>query len=187
MDLSPTGDARPYPVAPPLTVAVAREVVAQQRPRPDQRHLPPQDVDQLRQLVHAPAPQQPSQPRQPLFVRKRDSTWIARIPHRPQFKDLKRTFIQPRASLPKDHGPPHAPPDQQGRRPQNRRRRRQQGCGRNDVDRALGCTFPTRPPGSLQKPFRQRRLPFPQVCRPEVSLHSSARRNAHPFPQRSVR
>ena len=64
--LRPTGDAGLDVVAArikgdlSLIFAVMREGV---RPRPDQRHVAEQHVDQLRQLVEVPAPQVPPDPR----------------------------------------------------------------------------------------------------------------------------
>ena len=63
------GDAGGNVVPPGLLRAVAVEVLNQQRPRADQAHLAPQQVQQFRQLVEAAVAQQPAQPRQALDVR----------------------------------------------------------------------------------------------------------------------
>ena len=56
-DLPQAGDARQHEVALLVPVLELLEVALRQRPRPDERHLPAQHVDELRELVERVAPQ----------------------------------------------------------------------------------------------------------------------------------
>src|SRR5437899_7454514 len=62
VDLRPPGHARAHPVAQHVLRKLLLELPHELRPfgpRPDERHLPLDDVDELRELVQAPAPQEP--------------------------------------------------------------------------------------------------------------------------------
>ena len=107
VDLSPAGDAGPDLVATGLTGIVPLEVLHEQRPRPDQAHIPPEDIQELRQLVDARRAEKAPQGGQALLVRKRASVRVAGVSHRAKLQDGKRPPVQTGAGLPKKDGAPH--------------------------------------------------------------------------------
>src|SRR5690606_35931126 len=82
LDLREPGDARHPLVTPSLLRRVAAEVLRQERPRPDERHVAADDVPELRQLVERERAEEPSEPRQARFVRLAGRA----RPHRPELE-----------------------------------------------------------------------------------------------------
>ena len=65
VDLRPAGDPRLHVEPVQLPLVVLLDLVAERRARPDHRHVAADDVPELRQLVEAQPPQEPSRPRDP--------------------------------------------------------------------------------------------------------------------------
>jgi len=100
-------------------------VALRQRPRSDQAHLSPHDIDQLRPLINERVPQNVSKPGRPRIMLKFEKPF--RLPvlplqvsmqpfgmsrHGPELEYSERRAPIPVARLLEDHRPPVAHPDQ---------------------------------------------------------------------------
>jgi len=114
-------------------------VAFRQRPRSDQAHLSPHDIDQLRPLVNERVPQNVSKPSRPRIMLKFEKTFrLSALPlqvsmqslslprHGPELKHSERRAPISVAHLLEDHRPPVAHPDQQRRQQHHRRTGNQQ-------------------------------------------------------------
>jgi len=109
-------------------------IALRQRPRPDQAHLSPHDIDELRPLVNKRAPQNVSQTGHPRIAFEFEKTFRLPAPplqtgvqpfgppgHGPELEHGERNTSTPVARLPEDHWSPIARPDQQRRQQHHRR------------------------------------------------------------------
>src|SRR5260221_6106871 len=92
VDLRPAGDPRPDVQAVALVFVIAVDLVAERRPRADQRHLAADDVPELRQLVDRRPPQDATDPPDPRGATVDRLVLTSRFRadnHRPQLQQLE--------------------------------------------------------------------------------------------------
>lgn len=94
VNLRPARDPRPGLMAPGLLWRVAVEVLWQKGTRPDQTHLAPEHVPDLREFVKTGCPKEPSEASEPLRIRKQPPRFFPRIFHG---ADFKRENSRPRS------------------------------------------------------------------------------------------
>src|SRR5207253_2311730 len=99
-------------VSHPKIAATVRAIRRRSRPRPDEAHLAPQDVDELGQLVELPATQHPADAGHPGIACRGDerARALAR-PHRPELQDVEWRAPAPDPGLPEEDRPGPAQPD----------------------------------------------------------------------------
>src|ERR1051326_223966 len=139
VDLGPAGDARLDVVAAAreadalLVFAVVRQRV---RPRPDQRHVADQHVEQLRDLVDVPAPPPAADAGQPRIValRLRYHGAVVERAHGAEFEDAERLLVEAKAALQEKHRARAVEPDQHGDDDKERRQRQQPQCREREVE-----------------------------------------------------
>ena len=102
--LRPAADARPHLVAAGLLGRVERQILRQQRPRPNQRHVALQHIDKLRQLVDRRGAHKPPHTRQPLSIRQQLPLRIPIVHHCLELDNLKDLLVLAGAFL-QEEGP----------------------------------------------------------------------------------
>src|SRR6185295_2237677 len=99
VDLGPAGDARLHLVAKHVSRHATPELFDEARPLrsgADQAHLAAQHVEELGQLVEAPAPEEPAQPGATRIVRRgpyRAGLRLGIDAHRPEFQHAKAPAV----------------------------------------------------------------------------------------------
>ena len=168
--LGPAGDPGPNrdPVGDPV-----RQVARQERPRSDQRHLAPQHVKELRDLVEPRAPQHASDQRDPLAVRDRYPLRVAGAAHGPELVEGERAHApartqlaeQDRAALVQEHDERDQPEQGQEREEGERAHAHLEGTAGTEVD-AIARAWDARVPDD---DVRRRQA---QDVGQEVELHA---------------
>ena len=159
MHLGPAGDATRDPV--PVVVAwhLLGETlceVGSLGTRTDQRHLPPQHVEKLGQLVQVRAPQEPTDPRHPRIVGDRPGrVRVVVDPHRPKLQQLERTFVLADPGLAEEHRAGARAPHRQRDREKQGRQHQQADGGQHQVKRPFGdpCAGPQRRPPQVDERY----------------------------------
>ena len=103
--------------------AIADHHLGAVRPRTDQRHAAKQDVQQLRQLVDAEAPQEAADRSDPRIVpgRRLPGPKVGHVgEHGPELEDINRLVVEPDARLDEQDRSGAGQPNQQGGQEQNR-------------------------------------------------------------------
>src|SRR5260221_304807 len=102
VNLRPAGDTRPEVEAPALARRVELDLGRQGRARPDDPHLSPQDVEQVRQLIEGEAAQEPADARDPWVCGRHsgaDADGVGTLAHRPQLEELEDHSVPADAAL----------------------------------------------------------------------------------------
>ncbi len=110
VNLRPAGDARPDVVAPRIerdALLVFMIVRQRERPRADQRHVAGEDIEELRNLVDVPAPQEAADAGQPRIVLGglRNHRAVVERAHGAEFDDAEWLLIEAVAALHEEYGP----------------------------------------------------------------------------------
>jgi hypothetical protein len=125
VNLRPAGEPRLDVEAPALVVAVPIDLVPQRRARADQRHVPANDVPELRQLVERQLPEGATDARDACITAvdgKAGSLALRADDHRPELQELEVAATLADAHLPVEDGPPVLELDaERGEREQRRR------------------------------------------------------------------
>jgi len=98
VDLSPTGNARPYLMAAALKIVVAQQVLRQERPRPHDTHIASQNIPELRQFVQAGPSQEAAQTREAFGIRQEHAVLISVLGHGSKLQN--REFLASRSDPP---------------------------------------------------------------------------------------
>jgi hypothetical protein len=141
VDLGPAGDPGADRQPSQLALGVLRDLVRQRRARPDDRHLPAQDVDEVRQLVERRAAQELADPRDArvaLVDGQAGADVLGAGDHRAQLEDVELVAVLADAPLAVDHAAARLQPDRQRREREQRRRQHERRPGQRDVERAAG-------------------------------------------------
>ena len=107
----------------PLALArrVAGQIADQERPRADEAEVIAQDIDELGQLVEAPAAQEEAGGSQPLVVRKKVAIGAAGTGHGAELDEPEDALAQADPLLPEENGRAEAYPDDRRRCQEDRR------------------------------------------------------------------
>src|SRR6185312_17515002 len=128
VDLRPTGDAGLDAMAAEIAVddlGILLVMGDRMRAGPDQRHVSPEHIEELRQLVEAGPPEQPADPGHPWIVapglrHRRIGTPI--MVHGPEFEDRDLVVVESVALLAKQHGATAVELDERRHRRHHRQR-----------------------------------------------------------------
>jgi len=109
------------------------------RPRPDQRHLPLEDIVQLRHLVQPGLAHDPAHPGDPVVIGRGpvDVVAVGAVDHRPQLPGAKRDVVPADAQLAVKYRPPRIELDRQSDEGKQRQGQAQPDTG----DRKIGQPF----------------------------------------------
>ena len=174
--LRPAGHAGLDVVTPehPADLVGKHLVVGQRvRPRPDQRHLPAQHVQELRQFVDVRPPQDRAHARHARIVADglaKPGARIIHAVHAAEFQHLDRLVVEAEARLAEQRRPARLEPDQRRDHDEQRPERHQQHRGARDVE------------GPLEEAVPQRTRPAEQLEHPQMAVGTDAAA-AHEFGQ----
>ena len=151
-----------------LAVGVGVDLDLDRRPRPDERHLAPQHVDEVRQLVDRGPPQQRADARDArvaLVDRHPGAHVLGAGDHRAQLVDLERVAVAADAALAVDRVPGRLEPHgQRGERDDRRASRRAARPRPRRRAPACAASAGTRSAGALRRvPARRRAVAQPVV------------------------
>src|SRR5918911_493140 len=140
VDLRPARDPRPHLEPTALALRVALDLIGERGPRPDEAHLAPDDVPELRHLVDR-EPAQEAADRRDTGVAVVDlqpgSLALGADDHRAQLEEVELLAAFPDAALPVEDGTAVGELDRE-RRQRKCRARERKPCGRAcDVERAV--------------------------------------------------
>ena len=92
-------------------------------PRPHQRHVAANDIDELRQFIDARSPQHPADARHALVVAfgLNDRTAVFQHRHRPEFENEEFAIVEAATPLTEDYRPTTVEPDHERDREQKRK------------------------------------------------------------------
>src|SRR5579883_397880 len=125
----------------PLKSVVPRQIRCKQRSRPDQTHVSPQDIPELRNLVNAEPAQNSTERRATLAVRYRIAKGVAQFfCHRPKFVHDKHRSSVPAALLSEQNGSPHPASNQTCNGECHGSGHNQKNCRTADVNQTLYCS-----------------------------------------------
>ena len=173
-------------------------LVEHQRPRPDEAHLAPHDVPQLRQLIQRAAPQQPPDPRhtrilsdleQPLLrlvaIPQRVLQRIRVRDHRAELQHPETLAMTPDTLLREEHRPTILELHRHSNHSQERRDRQQPHHRTQQVERPLERRRRT---PQIKPPDPHHRDPM-QIVELNRGAHhlEQPRQHAHPHPDRLQR
>ena len=122
------------------------------RPRADQRHVAGEHVEELRNLVDVPAPQEAAEPGQSRIVAGglRDHRAVVERAHGAKFDDAERLLIEAVAALHEENRAGTVEPDQRGDGEEHRRERNERDRRGDQVEQPLAGDLRAR-----QRPARQ--------------------------------
>ena len=136
--LRPARDAGADFVAARLLRRVKRQILLEQRTRADDRNVPADDVDQLRELVERSRAQKAPDGRDAPFVREQFSVRTALVGHGLEFMEAEDLSVFPGPFLREKHACAFVremQPD--GEAQQQRRKRDRRARGRREIENAL--------------------------------------------------
>src|SRR3990170_1185850 len=107
IDLRPSGQTGFDLVAARLFGCISLKILHQERARPDQAHLPLENVEKLRDLVETPFTHPPSKRRQPVGIGQNPAAWIVCTLHRSEFIKSEYFSAPPWPFLDKEDRPSH--------------------------------------------------------------------------------
>src|SRR5262245_16880278 len=90
IDLRESCDSRCHFVASWLACVVAFEVLREERPWPDEAHMPLKHVHKLGQFVEARTPEPPTELREPVGIAQESTVDVARFRHAAKFNEPER-------------------------------------------------------------------------------------------------
>ena len=128
-------------------------LVEDQRSRPDQAHLAPEDVDQLGQLVQGPASQEATEACDarvvldleharalfsvPVQMSQGPFSLLRVLVHRPELEDVEAASAGAHPLLAEEHGPGRSPLDPPAREQHERSQQRQREHGNEEIEGPL--------------------------------------------------
>jgi hypothetical protein len=138
VDLRPAGQPGLHLVPARLLGRVPVEVLDEQRTGTDERHLPDEDVPQLREFVERGGAQEPAEGEQPLLVGQQIAVWSARIGHGPELADGEDPTVQTWPRLGEQHRSSEFPSHPPGHDGEHGRQEEQSEARTDDVEQTLG-------------------------------------------------
>ena len=142
VNLRPACDAWLHLVAARLLGCVPFEVLHEERPRPHEAELAPEDVPKLRQLVEAGRAKEAADEGQSLLVREMMTARPDDLPHCPEFDQPERAPAAAGALLPEENRTAHPRPHQGCQEGQERPEAKEPQSRRGPVDHFLNDPSP---------------------------------------------
>ena len=145
--LRPPGDAGLHGQAPPVGLGVVRNLLDDVGARPDEAHLPAHDVEQLRELVEARAPQKAAAARDARIIRQMPVRILADLQrltdrdcvlhHRPELVHAEYTAALADAGMGEEHRPACLEQDPERDRREQRAEEDERDGRKHAVERVL--------------------------------------------------